>query len=190
MEKIKCLVCGMQINEENFNFNENAFLNKNEKTNIKYCPFCGVTSVYLSKSDEVFAVDTKKLDEKTLKILDHAMKLEIFNADFYLEAYNLAEKEEVKKIFHDLHRIEKMHAKVHQRIGGFSKLPDLSKLDYSQYKGKDDELLEEAEQREEHAVRYYERYEKEVSEDMIRKIFKALLLVEQDHIILTNCAEQ
>ena len=40
---MKCLICGMNININNFNINNEGLLEENEREHIKYCPFCGVT---------------------------------------------------------------------------------------------------------------------------------------------------
>lgn len=182
---MKCEVCGMLINEKNYDFNESAFLIKNSIYNIIYCPFCGVCEVYLSKEDKIIKVDSEKLDEKILKILDHAVKLELFNGDFYEIAATMAKNPETKKVFEALSRIEKFHAKIHQRLGGFNKMPSLNKVSYSKYDS-DDALLILAKQKEEHAVAFYEMYKNEIDDKNLARIFNALIKVEEDHIILTK----
>lgn len=185
MNNLKCLVCGMRVNNKNFDLNECAFIDKNTKDYIKYCPFCGVNEIYLSDEEEVYSVDSNMIDETTKKILDSAMKLEIFNSEFYEEASKLAESEEITKMFHDLSKIEFMHAKVHQKLGGFRELPKLHKPDYTKY-NKDKMLLEQANKREKHAVTFYKRYYDRVNSDNIRKVFNALSEVEKEHVFMTN----
>lgn len=51
---LRCPICGMIINDKNYNFNENAFLMKNTKNNILYCPFCGVDAAYLYNEQAFF----------------------------------------------------------------------------------------------------------------------------------------
>lgn len=181
---MKCKICGMNINEKNYDFNSFAFLNKNSINNIVYCPFCGVSSVYLNNSNEIIEIENKKLNENTLKILDRAVKLEIFNGEFYKEAAKKAEKEEISKAFTALSQIEIFHSKVHMRLGGFSKTPVLTKINYDRYDS-DEELLQLANEREEHAVYYYEKYKNEVCDENLKKVFEALIEVEKDHINLT-----
>ena len=182
---LKCKICGMEINERNYNFNELAFTNKNSKDNIIYCPFCGAGKEYLSESDEIIKVESNLLNENTLKILDHAVKLELFNGDFYSTAASRAKSNEVKKVFEALANIEKFHSKLHQKLGGFVKTPNLNKVNYDKYNS-DSALLELAKQKEEHAVSYYERYKNEVNDDNLFEIFEALADVEKEHIILVK----
>jgi len=173
----------MDINEKNHDFNQWAFLKKNSIDDIIYCPFCGVGKAYLSNDNEIIEVKSKLLDEKTLKILDHAAKLELFNGDFYNTAAKMAKSEEVSKLFEALGRIEIFHSKIHLKLGGFTKIPSLTKIDYSKYDS-DDSLLELAKQRETHAIEYYEKYKREVNSKNLSIVFEALIEVENDHITL------
>ena len=175
----------MDINEKNYNFNELAFSNKNSIDNIIYCPFCGVGKKYLSEDDEIVEVESSLLDENALKILDHAVKLELFNGDFYNIAAHMAKSDRVKKTFEALSRIEIIHSKVHQRLGGFKKAPNLSKISYDKYNS-DSALLGLAKQKEEHAVSYYEKYKNEIKDNNLLEIFEALADVEREHIILVE----
>ena len=182
---MKCRICGMEVNEKNYSFNELAFTNKNSSDNIIYCPFCGVGKEYLSDSDEIIKVESNLLNESTLKILDHAVKLELFNGDFYNIAARMSKSEKVKKTFEALARIEIIHSKIHQRLAGFTEAPNLSKITYDKYNS-DSALLALARQKEEHAVSYYEKYRNEVSDDNLLEVFEALANVEREHIILVK----
>lgn len=175
----------MEINEKNYNFNEAAFINKNSIDNIIYCPFCGVGKEYLSDDNEIITVETSLLNENTLKILDHAVKLEMFNGDFYNTAAGMAKDYELKKTFEALSKIEICHSKLHQKLGGLTKAPELNKVNYDRYDS-DAALLDLAKQKEEHAVSYYEKYKKEVNDDILVKVFEALADVEREHIILVE----
>ena len=185
MNYLKCEICGVEINEKNYNFNEAAFNNKNSINNIIYCPFCGVSEMYLGEEDEVITVESNLLNENTLRILDHAVKLELFNGDFYNTAARMSKSQEVKKIFEALAKIEIVHSKIHQRLGGFKKAPNLNKVNYDKYNS-DNALLELAKQKEEHAVFFYEKYKNEVDDNNLFKIFEALADVEKEHIILVK----
>ena len=175
----------MEINEKNYDFNELAFNNKNSINNIIYCPFCGVSDIYLSQEDEIITVESNLLKKNALKILDHAVKLELFNGDFYNTAAKMAKSQEVKKTFEALAKIEIFHSKIHKRLGGFKKAPNLNKVSYDKYNS-DNALLELAKQKEEHAVLFYEKYKNEVDDANLFKIFEALADVEKEHIILVE----
>ena len=184
MKQLRCVICGMDINNNNYNLNSNGFLNKNSVENIEHCPFCGVDKEFFIEAGQVFCI-AQELDIKTLSILEKAMKLETFNGDFYAEAAKLAKAENIKNMFKDLSKIEYMHARIHKTIGGFKENPILNKLDYSKYNS-DIMLLEMAKQREEHAISFYEKNYSQVSSNMIQKVFEGLTKVEQEHVELTN----
>lgn len=186
MNKLICVVCGMEINDKNYDFNKEGFITSNHIDNIDTCPFCGANKEYLVQGGKAIEFgDSGKLDGTTLKIIDHAVKLEIFNGDFYKKASKIAKDEKVKKVFEALSRIEYMHARIHKKIGGFTEDPVLREMDYSKYNS-DEILLEMACKREKHAVEYYEKYSSVVEDKNIKSIFKALSMVEEEHIQLTD----
>lgn len=186
MKEIKCMVCGMSISEKNFYINSPAFLEKNSEDKIIYCPFCGVSSVYLNDNGQTYTVNSNLLDENALKIIDHAVKLEIFNGDFYKKASEMAKSNEVKEIFNALSKIEMFHAKIHFKIGGFKDFPKLTEINYDKYEyDTDQSLLQAAEVREKHAVNYYNKYRNEIKDKNVINIFNALSEVEKEHIKLT-----
>jgi rubrerythrin len=185
MVKIVCTVCGMQINEKNYNFNKEAFINSNSKEKIMYCPFCGAPIEYLIEDGQEIKYNRNKLDENSSKIIDHAVKLEIFNGDFYKKAWNMAKDENVKSMFKALSNIEYMHARIHKKIAGIKEMPVLKELDYSKY-NTDKALLDLACKREKHAVNFYKKYGKEINEENVANIFNILSQVEKKHVELTE----
>lgn len=186
MMKYFCKVCGMIINENNFRYNEEAFIEKNTMEYITRCPFCGAKEEYIiNKEEKVLNRKVEELDQETNKILDHAMKLEVFNGDFYRQASLLTEDIKLKEMFKALSNIEYMHARIHMSLIGFKKLPKLKEMDYSKYDN-DTILVEMANKREIHAVEYYKKYYNDLCSDRIREVFDALCLVEKEHIELTK----
>lgn len=184
MINLKCIICDMFVNEKNYSFNSEAFLVKNTMANINYCPFCGADIKYLKEDPSENLLHYEVLDEKALIIIDHAVKLEVFNAEFYAKAAELSENYDLKKLFSALSRIEMTHAKIHRKIGGFKELPSLRQLDYTKYT--EFELLDMAVKREEHAVSYYNKYYNDIKSTNIKKIFDSLKEVETDHIALNQ----
>ncbi|MGH4118714.1 ferritin-like domain-containing protein [Clostridium sp.] len=178
---MRCLICGMDINIKNFNINNKGLLEDNKSKCIKYCPFCGVNAKYIVESEELFEAPCECLDPSNLVILDHAMKLEIFNSDFYKSAALLASSIEIKETFEALSTIERMHAIVHMKLGGFKELPKLVSIDYSKHKT-DQSLMNLAEDREIHASRFYEKNIKKIVNPNVKQVFIALSEVERDHI--------
>lgn len=180
-----CMVCGMQINDTNYSLNSEAFLERNLPGVIKYCPFCGVKHKYLSVENKTYSVEPENLDENILKIIDHAVKLEIFNADFYKKAALIAKNKEVKHMFNAISKIEYMHSRIHQKLGGFTETPVLVNMSYDKYSN-DEQLLEMACNREKHAVNYYKKYSAQLKDPVLINIFRALSDVEKEHIELTD----
>lgn len=39
MQKLVCEICGMIINDKNYDYNNKAFLQENDLEYIRYCPF-------------------------------------------------------------------------------------------------------------------------------------------------------
>lgn len=185
MEELVCIVCGMKIHSNSYNLNSKSFINKNTQDNIISCPFCGVNKSYFKNIETIYNVDENNLNKETKKILEKAMKLEVFNGEFYEIASKLAKSEEAKKMFKDLSNIEFMHARVHKRLGGFKEMPKLIKPDYTRHNS-DELLIEQAHKREEHAIAFYKRFKNDVSNKIILKVFKALSDVEKDHMTITK----
>ncbi|MCM1990613.1 metal-iron-binding protein [Oceanirhabdus seepicola] len=186
MGKVFCKICGMSINEKNFEINNNALPEGNSEEHYEYCPFCGAHKRYFCESSEkIYTTDTEKLTIKELEIFDHATKLEIFNGDFYMEASRRAIKDENKLMFRELANIEYIHAKVHMKLGGIDKKPELRKIDYGRLKN-DEEFIKEANNRERHAVSFYDKGIANSEDKTVKEVLKAFMEIEKDHIIMTE----
>ncbi len=182
--KLLCCICGMEINNKNMNSNSAAFAGKNNEHAIEFCPFCGAGKSYLVEEANLCSIgEVAEIDSNTLKILDHAFKLELFNADFYKKAAELAKDSKIKDMFKGLARIEYVHAIVHQRLGAFKEIPKLKDISYDKY-DKDELLLEQAKLREKHAVEYYRKYMNSVGSEAVKEVLKVLESVEMQHIVL------
>ena len=173
MQKLFCNICGIEINERNYNLNKEAFLDKNTIDSIKFCPICGAPIKYLSEEKFIYRLEEKEL------------KLEVFNGDFYKKASELAKNEKVSKLFKALANVEYGHAMVHKNLAGIREMPKLAKINYDKYDN-DSILLEMAEKREEHAVNYYNKYDKDINSKTLHIVFEALKNVEIDHIHIIN----
>lgn len=182
---MRCLLCGIEININNYGVNNQGLLGGNDIEHIKYCPFCGADYKYLETGGEVYSVCAQTLDKNTLLTLDHAMKLEIFNSEFYMAAAKLAKGINARGTFEALSKIEKVHAIVHQKLGGFKELPKLVNIDYSKHKN-DKSLMELAQNREIHATEFYEKKLKEINNLVVKEVFIALAGVEKGHIQITS----
>lgn len=185
MESFKCLICGMNVNSSNIHVNKNSFLSGNSMDNL-FCPFCGAESPYISSTGDIYVQMDENLDQTTIDILDKAMKLEVFNGEFYSEASRLAKDENTKIMFKDLSSIEMMHARIHMKMGSFKSLPKLTKPTYYETLSSDESLIKEAHSREKHAVAFYEKNMDNVSSIKVKEVFNALSDVEKQHIELTS----
>ncbi len=186
MKKVFCKVCGMAINEKNFAMNNNAIPQGNSEQHYEYCPFCGAHRIYFcDSSEEIFTTDSEKLTIKELEILDHAAKLEFFNGDFYMEASRRAEKDENKLLFRELANIEYIHGKVHMKLAGITKKPELKKIDYGRLKN-DEEFIKEANTREKHAVSFYNKGIVNSQDEIVKEVLRAFMEIEKDHIFMTE----
>lgn len=181
---IYCKVCGMLITNKSLNLNNHALLSQNTEEKLLYCPFCGVSEEYLLTSIREF-IKPQILDSRTIKILDHAVKLELFNADFYKKAAAQSESPILKEQFSSLAAIEKMHANIHFKLGNFKERPILADIYYEKY-NKDSLLMEQAVLREKHAVAFYAKNIEFVQDSIIRETMEALAKVERDHIKLLH----
>lgn len=182
--KYYCVICGMEINNKNIDLNKHAFIHENKNEIITYCPFCGANHEYILSEDKLAnKMLNGEVNDETKKILDHGVKLELFNSDFYKKASSIAKNENVKHMFLDLSRIEKMHAMIHFKLGDFEKLPKLTELNYSKYNS-DNLLIEQALLREKHAVQFYNKYLPIIENKAIKDILIALMEIEKEHIKL------
>lgn len=184
--KLVCCICGMEINDINKNVNSAAFSKCNQGEAINFCPFCGAAKEHLLESNN-YIINAKNgdLEKVSLKILDHAVKLELFNADFYNKVAALAKDINIRNMFKHLSRIERIHANIHMRLGSFTELPKLTEIRYDKYKS-DLELLEQAKLREKHAVEYYRKYMNSIDDNNIKQVLEVLMSVEEEHIVLLS----
>ena len=182
---IKCLVCGYILRKASVDINKHAMPSYNKPLDIKYCPFCGVSMEWFGEEDKRVLGSDLNLDGDTTKIMDHAMKLEVFNGDFYKVASEKCSNEENKRFFKALSNIEYTHAHIHKRIIGLKDLPKLANISYERFK-KDEDFLKEAIKREEHAISYYNRYYDKVCSKELKTLFEILSTVEKQHITLAS----
>ncbi len=165
MQVFRCKLCG------------DPYLGEVKPTN---CPFCGAPQEYM-----ILAMDWRdpvigKLSDTTKDNLDSALQLEIDNTKFYMCASEMTTNTEGKQLFRALTRIESEHASVICKILNVEK-PQV-KLDklacYPSYK----DNLKDSQDREERAIKEYSRFFKEAKDERIKEIFRALVLIEKDHL--------
>lgn len=148
------------------------------------CPFCGAHEKYLIPSVDWRDTNIVELTEDSRKNMEAALELELGCAEFYMCASSKSNTEEMRTMFMTLSRAETEHASVISRIlmmecpvTGFSK---------DMCPGDDRAILEEANRRENRAVKLYTEFLKQASEPRVRQLFTALVEIESDHIDLVN----
>ncbi len=177
---IYCGICGYLLNGKNYNLNSFGRIRENDENEIINCPFCGVSKEYFVHQIPKGHKDVPSLTAKTQVILDHAMKLEVFNGDFYYKAAELVENKKLSNTFKSLGNIEYVHANIHRKLLELDRLPKLKNIDYSKYNAK--ELILLARKREEHAIAFYNKYVMLIEEGEIARVLSSLSIVEEEHI--------
>jgi len=148
------------------------------------CPFCGAVSCYFIPAEEwnpseyVFEISDKSKDN-----LKAALELELSNTAFYLCAMNIAkiaDDEYGYAKFKALKKVENEHAAA---ILKFLKIeqPQLKPVTCSKNFKKN---TQEGWERENRAIKAYNKFAKEATEQQLKLFFKALVEIETDHLEL------
>lgn len=182
MNDIFCKICGMRINENNYDFNMRAIPERNDKSVYIYCPFCGVSHKYLVQhKNRIISIESEEISDETKAILIKAAKLEVFNGDFYKIASQKSKNVENVEMFKGLCNIEYAHARIHKKLAGMKENIQLREMNYNSINS-DEELIRATEEREKHAVEFYMKNINLIQENKVKEVFKALIEVEKDHI--------
>ena len=169
MKVLRCKICG------------DPYLGEEIPTN---CPFCGAPAKYMIPASDWKEPVIDVLSQTSKKNLESALDLEIENTKFYLCASEMTKDLEGKQLFKALFKIEREHASIICKILRREK-PSIS-LDklacYPSYK----DNLKDSHDREERAIKAYSQFFKEAKEPRIKEIFGALVLIETDHLKLSE----
>lgn len=170
MKLWRCQICG------------DPYLGEEKPRN---CPFCGAheRSLVLQRDYEDRIGVIGKLTDVSRKNLEAALKLEINNTQFYTCASKKSKEDEAKNLFKALSKIESEHASLISKALGIKK-PPIEEADIcgSDYK----ENLRESHKREERAIKNYGRFLSEATEPRAQEIFSALVIIESDHLSLSE----
>lgn len=169
MKVFRCKICG------------DPYLGEEVPTN---CPFCGAPAKYMILAKDWQEPVIEKLSEISKKNLQSALDLEIENTKFYICASEMTNDVEGKQMFKALSKVEREHASLICKILKIEKPTfTLDKLAcYPSYQ----ENLKESHTREDRAIKNYGKFFKEAKEPRIKEIFQALVLVESDHLKLSE----
>jgi rubrerythrin len=149
------------------------------------CPFCGAHEEYLVLSDDWRDTNKVDLTEASRKNLESSLSLEVGNAEFYLCVSRSSKSEQTKAMFKALSKVEAEHASTICKLLRKEKPAIEFKKDMCAGMCSDD-ILEEADRRENRAVKLYNEFLKQATEPRVREFFTALIEIESDHIDLVN----
>ncbi len=169
MKVFRCKICG------------DPYLGEDVPTN---CPFCGAPAKYMILAKDWEELVIESLSKVSKGNLQSALEIEIDNTRFYMCASEMTSDVEGKQMFRALAKVEREHASLISDILKKEK-PKIS-LDklacYPTYQ----ENLKDSHDREERAIKLYGKFFKEAKEPRIQEIFQALVLVESDHLKLSE----
>ena len=148
------------------------------------CPFCGAHEKYLIPSEDWRDTNKVELTEDSKKNLEASLELEISNAEFYLCVSRTSRSEEISAMFKALSRVEAEHASTISKVLRTERpVIEFRKVLCST---DDKATLEEADRRENRAVKLYSEFLRQATEPRVRELFTALIEIESDHIDLVN----
>lgn len=149
------------------------------------CPFCGAHEQYMVPSGKWKDTNDVELTDVSRKNLKAALELEISNTEFYLSVSRTSKNEEIRAMFKALSKVESEHASTICKILRTEK-PGIQFKEALCSGMSDEEILAEADRRENRAVRLYTEFLKQATEERLRQFFTALVEIESDHIDLVN----
>jgi rubrerythrin len=169
VQTFRCMICG------------DPYIGFERPTN---CPFCGAHERYMVPSESWGDANKVELTGDSRKNLEASLELEISNSEFYLCVSRTSRSEEIRAMFKALSRVEAEHASTISKILRKGKPVTEFKRDLCSADEK--AVLEEADRRENRAVRLYSEFLRQATEPRVRELFTALIEIESDHIDLIN----
>lgn len=163
----RCEICG------------DPYVGESPPTN---CPFCGAHQEHIKEASVAKANFDVELNEKDKANAEHALQVEVSNAAFYFCAAKKTDSAEGKLLFKALGKVEAEHASIWRKILKLDKTPEGSEPCHTSNK----ENLEESHQREERAIDFYRKAAAESENQRVKEIFEALVVIETDHLKLSE----
>tara|TARA_Y100000034_G_scaffold89158_2_gene107231 strand:- start:7914 stop:8447 length:534 start_codon:yes stop_codon:yes gene_type:complete len=163
----RCKICG------------DAYIGAAAPTN---CPFCGAKGKFIFKIQDVEVNFDVPLTETDKKNVEHALDVEVSNAEFYFCAAKKTPGIEAQKLFKTLGKVEAEHASIWKKILKLGKVPE-GKEECSEEYTKN---LEDSHAIEAKAIEFYKKAAEEADNERIKEIFEALVDVELDHLKLSE----
>lgn len=146
------------------------------------CPFCGAHKKDIKEAKLANVNFDVELNEKDKANAEHALQVEVSNANFYFCAAKKTDDEEGKLLFKALGKIEAEHASIWKKILKVDTLPKSDDECHESNK----ENLEDSHARETRAIEFYGKAAEESENPRLKQIFEALVEIETDHLQLSE----
>ncbi|MBL7054204.1 ferritin [Candidatus Woesearchaeota archaeon] len=146
------------------------------------CPFCGAHKNYIKDVKQAEVNFDVELNEKDKANAEHALQVEVSNAAFYFCAAKKTEDAEGKLLFKALGKVEAEHASIWRKILKLDTVPGGNDSCNESNK----ENLEESHSRETKAIEFYKKAAAESENQKVKQLFGALVVVETDHLKLSE----
>jgi rubrerythrin len=163
----RCEICG------------DAYIGFNPPPN---CPFCGAHIEHIQEAKAAQVNFDVELIARDRANAEHALKVEISNAAFYMCAANQTNDPEGKILFKALGKIEAEHASIWRKILKLGSVPPGNDACHTE----NVENLKESHERETRAIAFYGKSAAEADHPRIRQLFEALVEIETDHLRLSE----
>jgi len=150
----------------------------------KSCPFCGAHEKYFVLAKEWRLIHAESLSDIAKEYLNKALDIEIDNTNFYKAVSGRTKNSFISSMFKGLSKVEREHASTickHLKI----EMPN-SNVGLDKAVDSDKANVEETLRREQRAVKAYTEAMGKVPEKEIKELFKALMEIESDHIVLSK----
>ncbi|MEM4268269.1 MAG: ferritin family protein [Candidatus Woesearchaeota archaeon] len=147
------------------------------------CPWCGAYKKYIVEAKDYKETFDVKLKEIDMQNVQKALEIELSNASFYFCAAKKSDTEEGQQLFKALGKVEAEHASI------WTKILKAQKQDIPQVDSCANETisnLKESHDREERAIKFYTDAANQSKNGRVKKIFRALIDVENDHLKLSE----
>lgn len=147
------------------------------------CPVCAADSSKFVQVTENESVSGKlELNNNDKDNAQKALDIEVSNSTFYFCAAEKSDKDEERKLFRALGKIEFEHAEIWQKILGIKELPKSS----DGCAASSLTNLKEAFSREDSAIQFYAKAAESSDNPRMKMLFLALVEIENDHLDMSN----
>lgn len=146
------------------------------------CPFCGAHEKHMKEARLAEVNFGVELNEKDKANAEHALRVEISNAAFYFCAARKTDDPEGQLLFKALGKVEAEHASVWRKILKLDKIPEGNEECHTSNR----ENLEDSHARETKAIDFYRKAAEESENQRVKEIFEAFVIVETDHLKLSE----